>query len=78
MANVWKIFEDMLPKRKQFIGQVDSINTAVKTCNITPLGGGNFTAKGIDNVVVGHWYIIENGVILREVPSLSMSDITIY
>jgi hypothetical protein len=77
MGNVWKQFENLLPKKKQFIGEVTSINSADKTCTVDIVGGGNFVVKG-DDVTVGNSYLIEDGEIKREVPGLSVSTVTIY
>ncbi len=77
MGNIWKQFEDLLPKRKQFIGKVSGINTTDKTCTVDLVGGGSFIAKGSD-VTAGKFYIIDNGEVLREVPELTIYSITVY
>lgn len=77
MGNVWKQFEDLLPKKKQFIGEVTSINSTDKTSTVAMVGGGTFVVKG-DDVTVGSFYLIEGGEITREVPGLSVYTATIY
>jgi hypothetical protein len=77
MGNVWRQFEDLLPKKKQFIGEVTSINSTDKTCTMNILEGGSFVVKGV-NVTTGNFYLVENGEVVREVPSLSVSSVTIY
>ena len=78
MGNIWKQFENLLPKKKQFIGEVTAVNSTDKTCTVDMIGdGGTFAIKGTD-VTVGNYYLIENGGVVREVPGLSASSITIY
>jgi len=78
MGNIWKQFEDLLPKKKQFIGEVTATNSIDKTCTVDMIGdGGTFVIKGTD-VTVGNYYLIENGEVVREVPGLSVYSITIY
>jgi hypothetical protein len=77
MGNVWRQFEELLPKKKQFIGEVNSVNTVDKTCTVNMVGGGTFVVKG-DDVTVGSFYLIEDGEVKREVPGLSSYTATIY
>jgi ABC-type uncharacterized transport system permease subunit len=77
MGNLWKQFEDLLPTKKQYIGQVSSINTSEKTCTVDLLGGGSLVVKGTD-VVISNWYLVEEDTIKREVPALSYFSLTIY
>jgi hypothetical protein len=77
MGNVWKQFEDLLPKKKQFIGEVTGINSTDKTCTMNILEGGSFVVKGT-NVTIGNFYLVEDGEVVREVPGLSVSSVTIY
>ncbi len=77
MGNVWRQFEELLPKKKQFIGEVTSVNAADKTCTVNMVGGGTFVVKG-DDVTVGRFYLIEAGEIKREVPGLTIYTAIIY
>lgn len=77
MGNIWKQFEDLLPKKKQFIGSVTGINSTDKTCTMDILEGGSFVVKGV-NVIIGNYYLVEDGEVVREVPGLSVSSVTIY
>lgn len=77
MANLWKQFEKLLPQKKQFIGQVTDIDVEAKMCTMTMLGGQSIFVKG-DNAVINNYYLVEDGVISREVPGLTSYNITIY
>ena len=77
MANIWTQFEKLLPKRKQIIGKVTSINTVNQTSTIQMLGGQSIIVKGT-NIPVDKFCIIEDGAVQREVPELPVYDVTIY
>ncbi len=78
MANIYKEFEKLLPKKKRFIAQVNTggVNATNSTVNVTLLTGDVLTVKG-SNVIEGQKYVIENGAIRDKVPTLSEFTITI-
>lgn len=76
MNNIWTRFQNLLPKKQQYIGKIISVNSSQKTCVVTILGGANITIKGEGNI--GSWHVIEDGVLGRIVPELPVYNITIY
>lgn len=78
MSNIWSKFEKLLPKKKQFIGTVNSINISNKTCVVLLRESLSTITINASNVQVGLAYLIEDGRIIQELPSLSSYDITIY
>ncbi|MGE4520068.1 MAG: hypothetical protein AB7E04_11245 [Desulfobacteraceae bacterium] len=77
MSNVWKQFENLLPKKKQIIGKVLSVNSTDKTSTVQMLSGTNIIVKGVD-VAVDKFCLVEDGAVQREVPELPVYDVTIY
>ena len=67
-ANPWKQFQGLLPQTSRFIGTVASHN-ANGTSTITLRNGSSMTAKG-QGVAVSSKALIDDGEVLREVPSL--------
>ena len=76
MSNIWKSFENLLPKKKQLIGTVSAVNTVDKTSTVTLLSGNNIIVSG--EGTVGNTYLIEDGFIKEELPSLTTYTVTIY
>jgi hypothetical protein len=76
MSNIWKSFENLLPKKKQLIGTVAAVNTVDKTSTVTLLSGNNIVVSG--EGTVGNIYLIEDGFIKEELPSLTTYTVTIY
>ena len=76
MSNIWKSFENLLPKKKQLIGTVAAVNTVDKTSTVTLLSGNNIIVSG--EGTVGNIYLIEDGFIKEELPSLTVYPVTIY
>lgn len=76
MSNIWKSFENLLPKKKQLIGTVAAVNTVDKTSTVTLLSGNNIIVSG--EGTVGNIYLIEDGFIKEELPSLTVYSVTIY
>jgi hypothetical protein len=76
MSNIWKSFENLLPKKKQLIGTVAAVNTVDKTSTVTLLSGNNIIVSG--EGTVGNIYLIEDGFIKEELPSLTTYTVTIY
>lgn len=77
MANVWKDFEALLPKRAYQIGKVVSVDASKRTAIITLLSGDDVQVSGEGAIVDDH-VIIENGIILHVVPELTLHNVTIY
>lgn len=76
MANLWKQFQDLLPARKYLIGTVNAIDSANKLSTVTLLGGGTTTVKGT-GVSVGILCLIEDGIIIQELPSLTAYSVIV-
>ena len=77
MSNIWTKFEKLLPKRKQFVAKVTSINTSNQTSTVQMLGGQSIVVKGI-SISVDKFCLIEDGVVKREVPELPVYNVTIF
>lgn len=78
MANIWKTFEKLLPKKQTFIGTVTSINSAKGLSSVTLPSEQTIVVRG-DSVAVGSNCIIEDDVIVASAPNLDvMTNITIY
>jgi hypothetical protein len=75
--NIWTKFKELIPQRKYLIGEVTSIDATNKLSTITLLGGSSTTVKGT-SVSVGNLCLIENGIIVQELPSLSAYSVTVY
>jgi len=75
MANVWSQFEKLLPKQKQFIGKVTAIDSTAKTSTIQLLSGESVSVKGVGSI--GLTYLVKDGVILNEMPELTMYEVTL-
>ena len=75
-SNIWNQFKNLLPKKKQMIGTVDSVNSANKTCAVILLNGNTIIVGGSGSV--GTRYLIEDGVIKEELPDLPVFNKTIY
>ena len=76
MANVYAELLRVLPSKKQLIGKVTSVNTTLKLSTVLLLGGGVMTAKGV-GTVDAH-YLIEDGILVQELPGLTAYNVTIY
>jgi len=74
--NIYKVFQNLLPKKKQLIGEVSSVNSTDKTCTVTLLSGSNIVVNGSGDV--GKTYLIEDGFIKDELPALTVHTIDIY
>lgn len=77
MANLWKTFEELLPKKKFIIGTVNSVDSGSGTSTITLLSGQQITVKGTE-VSVGQRCLVQDGIIIQQVPSLTLYNVTIY
>jgi len=77
MANLWKTFETLLPKRRYYIGTVTFINEGLKLSTVSLLSGQSLTVKGT-SVGVGQKCLIQDGIIIQEVPTLDAFNVTIY
>lgn len=77
MANLWKSFEDLLPKRKFIIGEVYYIDSIKMVSIVTLLSGQQITVKGTE-VSVGQRCLIQDGVVIQQLPSLPLFNVTIY
>lgn len=77
MGNIYKQFQELLPKKKQLIGVVQSINTVDKTSVVQLLSGTNIIVRGT-NVSEGKTCLIEDNTIKEELPTLQVYNITIY
>jgi hypothetical protein len=77
MANLWKSFEDLLPKQRFIIGVVDSIDATFMVSTVILLSGESLTVKGT-NVAIGNTCLIKDGIIFQEIPGLTPTAVTIY
>jgi len=76
MANVWKKFSDLLPKKKITIGTVNSIDSTNKTSTVTLIDNSQIKVFGT-SVQVGDNCFIEDNRIVGEAPNLSIIQISI-
>lgn len=77
MTNIWKQFENMLPKQSRVIGKIITVDELTKTCTIEQASGVIMTANGTG--VIGNTYLIVGGIIMSEMPSLGDAvDVIIY
>lgn len=74
MANLWKQFIDMLPKPKQFIAKIISINND-NTCVVELLSGDRLTVKGTGEV--DKMYLVKDNIITTAMPTLTVYNETI-
>jgi len=75
MPNIWTQFQGLLPKSKQLIGTITSVDEAAKTCTIELLSGNSIVVKGTGTV--DNKYLIKDGVIVSEMPALTVYNETI-
>ncbi len=66
--NVWKQFENLLPKDPLLIAEVTAFNSG-DTCTVTFLGGGTAIVRG-QTVAIGNMAFIQNNQIQGEAPDL--------
>ena len=76
MPNIWKQFNNLLPKQKQIIGKVVSTNTSNITSTIELLSGNGLVVKGIGDI--GSFYLIKDGIITEKMPTLGVYNETVY
>ena len=69
-ANIWKQFQGLLPKTSRIIGTVISHNDNGSS-TIALREGTQMTADG-QGVAVGQKALVENRVVIREVPDLPL------
>ena len=74
--NIWKQFEQLLPKQQIIIGKIISVNEIDKTSVIQLLSGETISVKGSGEI--GTNYLIKDGTISNEMPDISSYDVTIY
>jgi hypothetical protein len=77
MSNLYNTFLELLPKKKQMIGKVKSINTSEKTSVVKLLSGGNVVVRGT-SVPVDATCLIVDGVVTEELPAQQVYDVTVY
>lgn len=77
MSNVWTKFKSLIPSRKYLIGTVTSIDSTNKISTVNLLDGSSTNVKGT-SVGVGNLCLIENGIIVEELPSLTAHSVTVY
>lgn len=76
MVNLWSRFKSLIPTRTYLIGTVVSIDSTNKISTVTMLDGGSTTVKGT-SVGVGNVCLIENGIIIEELPALTAYSVTV-
>ncbi|MFZ6655674.1 hypothetical protein [Undibacterium sp. TJN19] len=73
MANIYKVFKDLIPNAPLLIGRVIVIE--VGQCVIALPGGGQITARG--NGIVGQNVFVKDSVIQGDAPNLAVQVIDV-
>ena len=73
MANLWQEFKNLLPKQSNLIGEVTDIDNVHKISTVLLVSGQSITVKGT-SVIVGNNCLIQDGIIIQELPSLPIYD----
>lgn len=73
MANLYRIFKDLLPEASLLVGTVATVQT--DGCVIALPGGGKVFARG--TAIAGQQVFVRNGVIEGQAPALAVVEIEI-
>lgn len=73
MANLYKLFESLLPNQPLLVGTVISVQTG--QCIIELPGGGRVTGRG--NANIGQKVFVRDGVIEGQAPNLTVQVIEV-
>jgi len=76
MANIWKKFSDLLPKKQLVIGTVVSIDNTNKVSVVALSDTTQVTVLGT-SVIVGNKCFIEDGKITSEAPNIPIVSVEI-
>ena len=74
-TNIWKQFQGLLPRNSRFIGTVISHNNNGSS-TVALREGSQVTADG-QGVAVGQKALVENRMVIREVPDLPLYRIEV-
>lgn len=75
MANIWKLFSDLIPEDPVLIGTVLTHTPDGYSTLATP-GGGVVKAKGV-SVAIGDKAFIQGGEVRGEAPDLPFYEVTV-
>ncbi len=77
MSNAWAQFEKLLPKKKQFVGKVLTVDSTAGTSKVQLLNSSVLNVFGTF-VAVDDYCLIEDNKIISNLPALTAYDVTIY
>lgn len=73
MANLYRVFKDLIPVNPLLVGIVTAVNTGA--CTVDLPTGGSVVARGV--AVVGNTVFVRDGVIEGVAPSLTIETIEV-
>tara|TARA_B100000902_G_scaffold399928_1_gene473707 strand:- start:4448 stop:4675 length:228 start_codon:yes stop_codon:yes gene_type:complete len=75
MINAYNRFQTLIPKSTRSVVTITS-NNGDGTSTATTLGGTTITVNG-EQVTAGNKAFVQNGEVVRQAPSLSITELTI-
>lgn len=73
MANLYRVFRDLIPEAPLLVGEVTAVQTG--GCVVSLPAGGTVFARGV--AAIGQQVFVRDGVIEGEAPALAVVEIEI-